>query len=191
MVFLSNKIWVRIFLGHVLSIWFVSFALKYSNLFKNMKCTLNSLRKLFDIQILFFSTFIYTESIRITSIQWRLRLSGSSVIARVFNYDLHCRTWCCLLCVFVAPLSYFTGLRLLTRAYFIGLCHCSYIFVPILAFRVHVACNWNQKILFVEGVLSTSFARALLGFALSAQADICNQYGCIVYCQHTRVQKNK
>jgi len=30
--------------------------------------------------------------------QWRLRHSG---LARVFNYDLHCRTWACFLCLFV------------------------------------------------------------------------------------------
>jgi len=32
-------------------------------------------------------------------------------------------------------------------------CHCSYIFIPCLAFRVHVAGDLNQKILFVVDVL--------------------------------------
>ena len=39
-----------------------------------------------------------------------------------------------------------------------GPCHCLYIFVPCLAFRVHVAGNPNQKISFVVGILSTSLA---------------------------------
>jgi len=34
--------------------------------------------------------------------QWRHRHSGS---ARVFDYDLYCRTWACLLCTFVPPLT--------------------------------------------------------------------------------------
>jgi len=43
-------------------------------------------------------------------------------------------------------------------------CHCSYIFVSFLAFHVHVAGDLNKAISFVVGILSTSFARALLGF---------------------------
>jgi len=58
------------------------------------------------------------------------------------------------------PRSHFTKL---TRALFFGPCRCSYIFVPCLAFRVHVAGDLNKTISFVAGVLSTSFARALLG----------------------------
>jgi len=34
--------------------------------------------------------------------------------------------------------------------------------VPYLAFCVHVACDLNETISFVVGVLSTSFARALI-----------------------------
>jgi len=37
------------------------------------------------------------------------------------------------------------------------------IFVPCLAFRIHVAGDLNQKLSLVASVLSTSFARALLG----------------------------
>jgi len=44
---------------------------------------------------------------------------------------------------------------LLTRAFLIGPCHCSYIFVPCLAFRVRVSGDLNQNIPFVAGVLST------------------------------------
>jgi len=51
----------------------------------------------------------------------------------------------------------------LTRAVCIGPCHCSYVFVPCLAFRVHVAGDLNKTISFVVGVLSPLFARALLG----------------------------
>ena len=39
-------------------------------------------------------------------------------------------------CLFHHPSSHFT--KLLARALFFGPCHCSYIFVPCLAFRVHV-----------------------------------------------------
>jgi len=45
----------------------------------------------------------------------------------------------------------------------VGLCYYSSIFVPCLAFRIHVAGDLNQKLSFViASVLSTSFARALL-----------------------------
>jgi len=57
------------------------------------------------------------------------------------------------------PRSHFT--KLLTRAVFFGPCHCSYIFVPCLAFRVHVGGDLNKTISFVVGVLSTLFS--LLG----------------------------
>ena len=53
---------------------------------------------------------------------------------------------------------------LLTRALFVGPCYCSYIFVPYLAFRVHVAGDTSKTISFAADVLSTSFAGALLGF---------------------------
>jgi len=48
--------------------------------------------------------------------------------------------------------------RLLTQALFFGPCHCSYVFVPCLAFRVHFAGDLNKTMSFVVGVLSTSFA---------------------------------
>ena len=57
--------------------------------------------------------------------------------------------------------SHFT--KLLTRAIFFGPCHCSYVFVPCLAFRVRFAGDLNKTISFVVDALSTSFARALLG----------------------------
>ena len=53
--------------------------------------------------------------------------------------------------------------KLLTRALFFGPCHWSYIFLPRLAFRVHVAGDLNETIPFVVDVLSTSFASTLLG----------------------------
>jgi len=48
------------------------------------------------------------------------------------------------------------------RALFFGPCHCSYIFVPCLVFRVRVAGDLNKTIAFLVGFLSTSFARVLL-----------------------------
>ena len=51
-------------------------------------------------------------------------------------------------------------LRLVTQAFFIGTFHC-FIFVPYLAFRVHVTGDLNQKLSFVVGVVSTSIARPL------------------------------
>jgi len=45
----------------------------------------------------------------------------------------------------------------------VELCYYSSIFVPCLAFRIHVAGDLNQKLPFVASDLSTSFARALLG----------------------------
>ena len=68
--------------------------------------------------------------------QWLLRHTGCSGFARVFDYDLYRRTQACFVCLFHQPRSHFT--KLLTRALFFGPCHCSYIFVPCLAFRVHV-----------------------------------------------------
>jgi len=68
----------------------------------------------------------------------------------------------CFIGVFNSPvLSHFT--KLLTRALSFALCHCSYILVPHLASRVHVAGDLNETISFVVGVFSTVFARALLG----------------------------
>jgi len=67
----------------------------------------------------------------------------------------------CFVCLFHHPRSHF--IKLLTRALFFGPCHCSYIFVPCLAFRVNVAGDLNKTISFVAGPLTTSFARALLG----------------------------
>jgi len=64
----------------------------------------------------------------------------------------------CVLCHH--PRCHFT--KLSTRALLFGPCYCSYIFVPCLAFRVHVAGDLNKTISFVVAVLSTSFARALL-----------------------------
>jgi len=58
------------------------------------------------------------------------------------------------------PRSHFT--KLLTRDLFIEPCQCSHVYVPCLAFRVHVAGDLNKTISFVVGVLTTSFARVLL-----------------------------
>jgi len=75
-------------------------------------------------------------------------------VTRIFDYDLYWRTQACLLCIFVPSL---------TRALFTGPCHCLWIFVPFLTFRVHIAGNLNKTISFVVGVLSTLFPRALPG----------------------------
>ena len=93
--------------------------------------------------------------------QWQLRHTGSSGWAWVFDYDSYRRTQACFVYLCHHPRSHST--KLLTRALFIGPCHCSYIFVLCLAFRVHVASDLNKTISFVVGVLTTSFARALLG----------------------------
>jgi len=91
--------------------------------------------------------------------QWRLQYTGSSGLVRVFDYDL--------LYIGESELACFVYLshcsKLLIRARFFGPCHCSYIFVPRLASRVHVAGDLNKTISLVASVLSTSFARALLG----------------------------
>jgi len=41
--------------------------------------------------------------VSIFDILWRLRHWGSSGLLRVFDYDSHCRTCACLLCIFVPP----------------------------------------------------------------------------------------
>jgi len=69
----------------------------------------------------------------------------------------------CFVCLCHHPRSHFT--KLLTRALFFGPCHCSCIFVPCLTFRVYVAGDLNKTISIVVGVLTTSFARALLGLS--------------------------
>jgi len=73
---------------------------------------------------------------------------------------LYRRTQACLIYLCHHRRSHFT--KLLTRALLFGPCHCSYIFVPHLAFRVNVAGDLDKTISFVAGVLSTSFAPALL-----------------------------
>jgi len=93
--------------------------------------------------------------------QWLLRHTISSGLVRVFDYDLYRRTQACFVCLCHHPLSHFT--KLLDRALFFGPCHCSYILVPCLAFRVPVTGDLNKTISFVASVLTTSFARALLG----------------------------
>ena len=82
----------------------------------------------------------------------------------VFSITIYIRErkLACFVCLIHHPRSHFT--KLLTRLLFFGPCHCSYIFVPCPAFRVHVAGDLNKTISFVVGVLTTSFARALLGF---------------------------
>ena len=103
------------------------------------------------------------------TVQWRFRHSGSSGLARVFDYDSYRRTHACLLCMFVTtptvPLP-----KLLIRSLFFGPCHCSCIFVLCLAVRAHVAGDLNKAISFAVGVLLTSFARALLGFIHQSQS---------------------
>ena len=79
--------------------------------------------------------------------------------ARVFDYDWRTRAFVALFCHH--PRSHFA--KLLTRALFIGPRHCSYIFVPCLAFRVHVARDLNKTILFLVGVLSTGSAEMFPG----------------------------
>jgi len=76
------------------------------------------------------------------TVQWRLPHTG---IARVFDYDLHQRTRACLIHTFVKPTTVPLHFRLLTRALFFGPCHCSYISVTCLGFRVHVAGDLNKK----------------------------------------------
>ena len=88
--------------------------------------------------------------------QWLVRHTGE---AQVFDYDLYLRTRACFVYLYHHPRSHFT--KLFTWALFFGPCHCSYIFVPCLAFRVHVAGDLNNTISFVD--VLTSFARALLG----------------------------
>ena len=69
------------------------------------------------------------------------------------------REHACFVYLYHHPQAHFT--KLLTRALFFGACHCSYIFVPCLAFRIHFAGDLNKTISFIAGVLSTSFARTL------------------------------
>jgi len=64
------------------------------------------------------------------------------------------QTW--LLCIIVAP-HISLIIWLLTWGLCVGLCYYWSIFVPCLAFRIHVAGDLNQKLSFVASVLSTSF----------------------------------
>ena len=76
--------------------------------------------------------------------QWWLRYTGSSNLAGVFDYDLYHRTRACMLCIFVPPLTVPLQNKLLTQALFFELCHCWHIFVPCLAFCVHVTGDLNK-----------------------------------------------
>jgi len=94
--------------------------------------------------------------------QWLLRHTCSSGFARIsIAIYIGERKLACFVCLFHHPRSHLT--KLLTRALLFGPCHCSYIFVPCLYLRVHVTGDLNKTISFVVGVLTTSFARALLG----------------------------
>jgi len=99
--------------------------------------------------------------------QWRLRHSDSSSSAQFVDYALSCRTWACLLCIFVPPptslIKFVNSGSLHWVLWLFIYFHCSYIFVPCFTFRVYFAGDLNQKISFVVGVLSKTFARALLG----------------------------
>jgi len=79
--------------------------------------------------------------------QWQLRHTGSLGLAGLLDYDLYWRMRTC----FVAhhPRSLFT--TLLTRARFYGPFHCSYIFVPRLAFR--------KRRIFIFGVLGLGYSK--------------------------------
>ena len=90
--------------------------------------------------------------------QWLLRYTGSSSFAQVFDYDLYRRTRACFLCMFVPPPR--VPFHQVNLGSFFGPCHCSYIFIPCLAFRVHVAGDLNKTISFIVGVPTTLFARA-------------------------------
>jgi len=109
--------------------------------------------------VLFLPVFQAVYLVFLTA-QWRRWHTGA---ARVFNYDSCLRTRACLFCIFVPPTkgrSHFT--KLLTRALFFVPCQFSYIFVSCPAFHVHVAGDSKKTISLVAGVLSISFARALL-----------------------------
>ena len=112
--------------------------------------------------------------------QRRLRHTG---LARVFDYDLYRRTRVCLLCIFAPQRkvrSHFT--KLLTRALFFGSCHCSYIFVSCLAFRVHVAgdlMNKRTKWLRIRLSWRNSNKRVSLSFKLGGSRGLrVLHYGC-------------
>ena len=109
-----------------------------------------------------FACFFYAVLLVFSTAQWQLRHTGYSGWAWVFDYDSYRRTRACLLCIFMPPPTAHST-KLLTRALFIGPCHCSYKFISCQTFRVHVASDLNKTISFVASVLSTSFARALLG----------------------------
>ena len=97
--------------------------------------------------------------------QWRLRHTGSSDLALVFDYNLYWRIYkASLLALYINVITHCpTSTKLLSRDFLRGPCHCSYIFVVCLDFPVHVAGDLNKKISFVVGVLSTLLACALLG----------------------------
>jgi len=76
--------------------------------------------------------------------QWLLKLSLSLQLP----YDLFCRTWSCLLCIFVS-----------SRASLINIVNLGFFHWPFFVFMLQV--TW-LKVLFVVGVLSTSCACALL-----------------------------
>ena len=90
--------------------------------------------------------------------QWRLRHSGSSDLARVFDYDLYCRTWAGLLCIVVpSPISL---IKLVNSGFF------HWTLLLFIHFRsMSGLCRWPESKSIVCGkrVLSTLFARALLG----------------------------
>jgi len=101
--------------------------------------------------------------------QWRPRYTGSSGFVRVFDYDLYRRTRACFAYLWHYPRSHFT--KLLIQAFTLW---CLSLFLyfrsACLASRIHVAGGMNKTILFVAGVLSTSFACALLGLIHQSQS---------------------
>jgi len=69
--------------------------------------------------------------------------SGKYGSGQVFNYDLYCRMWACLLCVFVPPHT--SLIKDGNSGFFIGLYHYLYIFIPRLVFGIHVGSDLNQN----------------------------------------------
>ena len=83
----------------------------------------------------------------------------SSITIYISERELACYVYLCH-----HPRSHFN--KLLTRNMLFGPCHCSYIFVPCLAFHVHVAGDLDKTISFVVDVLqSRRHGGSLVGLA--------------------------
>jgi len=157
----------------ILLIWF---NFKRFNTILNRKILLNLIRKIKNLTDQFQPVFVFALATlnsyilflhcNFTTCYTVLYLIPESSI----TIDIAERELVCFVHLCHHPGSQFT--KLFTRAIFIRRNHCSYIFVPRLAFRVHVAGDMNKTISFVVDRRYLDFVRSCLTRAHPLETEL-------------------